>query len=145
MKQKIFCIAILLALMQDAAKAETSSTSGAQAQSGMNADACAQYDQADHKLNEIYQSILKDKYYTADTVFVDALKAAQRQWIKYRDAEVEALFPGVDKKAKYGSAYPMCSCAASAKLTRQRIQDLQAWTDGISEGDICSGSVKEKI
>lgn len=63
----------------------------AQTQSAMNQDACAQYKQADQALNAAYNKILKD--YAKDPQFLAKLKQAQRAWIAFRDAQLEARFP----------------------------------------------------
>jgi uncharacterized protein YecT (DUF1311 family) len=112
----------------------------AQTQNDMNQDACAQYKQADQALNAAYSKVLRG--YAKDTEFLVKLKQAQRAWIVFRDAHLAARFPSADKAAEYGSSYPACRCVLLAELTRQRVQELQVWADGIPEGDVCNGSVK---
>src|ERR1700746_284387 len=89
----------------------------AQTQSAMNQDACAQYKQADHALNAAYPKILKD--YPKDPQFLAKLKQAQRAWITFRDAQLEARFPKADKQSEYGSAYPTCRCSLLTELTEE--------------------------
>ena len=112
----------------------------AQTQSNMNQEACAQYKKADQALNATYAKVLKD--YTRDPQFLAKLKQAQRAWIAFRDAHLEASFPKTDKQAEYGSAYPTCRCNVLTELTEQREKELKVWADGIPEGDVCNGSVK---
>ena len=112
----------------------------AQTQSNMNQDACAQYKKADQALNATYAKVLKD--YTRDPQFLAKLKQAQRVWIAFRDAHLEARFPKTDKQAEYGSAYPTCRCNVLTELTEQREKELKVWAVGIPEGDVCNGSVK---
>jgi len=112
----------------------------AQSQSGMSQTACSQYKQVDEALNAAYTKILKD--YAKDAQFVAKLKQAQRAWIAFRDAHVEARFPKADKQAEYGSAYPACRCTLLTELTEPRTKELKVWVDGIPEGDVCNGSVK---
>ena len=108
-------------------------------------DACAGADfgKADAELNSVWKSILAK--YKDQPQFLDKLKAAQRLWLQFRDAELEAQYPlakGQDARTQYGSMYPTCYSGAKAKLTRQRTEQLKAWLDGAQEGDSCSGSIK---
>ena len=112
-----------------------------QTQSASGQDACARLQQADALLNKTYNQVLTD--YSKNAAFIRKLKIAQRAWIAYRDAQIEALYPEPDKRAAYGSVYPMCRCIALAQLTTQRAAELKKWIDGIEEGDVCPGSIKK--
>ena len=113
----------------------------AQTQLEMNTNANAKYQEADKKLNTMYQEILKE--YVSDTTFIKNLKIAQRIWIQFRDAEMKMKYP--DRPAGgYGSVQPMCWAEYLTQLTEERITTLKEWIDGIEEGDVCSGSVKRK-
>ena len=112
----------------------------AQTQQEMNVDAYDQYKKVDKELNIVYDQILKK--YKADKLFIKKLKISQNYWIKFRDAEIEARYPEVDKQYNYGSVYPMCENGFAAEKTKQRIKELRVWLDGIEEGDVCTGSVK---
>ena len=114
----------------------------AQTQSEMNSDEYQKYIKADKELNQVYGQILKD--YKNDPVFISKLKIAQNLWIKFRDAEMNALFPENDKQLNYGSVFPMCWNIHLTRLTKERIKTLKIWIIGIEEGDVCSGSVKIK-
>ena len=61
----------------------------AQTQSEMNAEACDAYKRVDAQLNDAYKQILRD--YQGDQTFLDKLKKAQRAWLAYRDAHLDAL------------------------------------------------------
>lgn len=113
-----------------------------QTQSESNPDSCASFKQADALLNQSYNQILNE--YKKNVSFIRKLKIAQRAWIAYRDAQLEALYPSPNKRAEYGSVYPMCRCSALATLTTQRAEELKKWIDGAEEGDVCSGSIKVK-
>lgn len=113
-----------------------------QTQLEMNQEADKNYKKADKELNLIYNKILKD--YQTDTKFILKLKEAQKAWIKFRDAEMDALFPEEDKQLQYGSVFPMCWSKAITDLTNERIKKLKVWLSGIEEGDMCSGSIKIK-
>jgi len=113
-----------------------------QTQSAMNQEADKNYRKADAELNSVYNKILKD--YKADTKFIAKLKVAQVAWIKFRDAEMNALFPEENKSVQYGSIFPMCWSNALTELTKQRIKKLKVWLNGIEEGEVCPGSIKIK-
>lgn len=118
----------------------TGATASAQTQLELNEKACASYKKADTAMNKTYQQILGR--YRADSLFIQKLKSAQRAWIAYRDAHLEALYPAADKRAAYGSVNPMCQCVALEEITVERTKILKKWVDGIEEGDVCGGSIK---
>lgn len=96
---------------------------------------------ADKELNEVYQRLLK--LYADDHKFIRQLRAAQRSWISFRDAELQMKFPHADEPGYYGSVYPMCHTQYLTELTRARTKQLRVWLKGIPEGDVCAGSVKQ--
>jgi uncharacterized protein YecT (DUF1311 family) len=107
----------------------------------MNQQANVSYQTADKELNTVYQKIVLK--YKDDPAFIASLKAAQRLWIQFRDAELKMKYPPREK-GYYGSVYPMCYSAYKEELTRQRIKTLQQWLEGVEEGDVCAGSLKLK-
>ena len=94
----------------------------------MNACASKSFQQADAQLNAVFQQILKE--YAHDPVFLGKLKIAQQAWVTYRDAELAALFPHSGGRARYGSAFPMCTSSAQESLARSRTAALKRWLDG---------------
>lgn len=113
--------------------------SNAQTQAEMNIAAIDSYHKTDKQLNDIYKQILVK--YKSDTIFIKNLKASQRIWITFRDAELKMKFPE-KVEGFYGSIHPVCVAGYLEKLTRQRILTLSAWIDGYIEGDACNGSIK---
>ncbi|MGE5819130.1 MAG: lysozyme inhibitor LprI family protein [Deltaproteobacteria bacterium] len=111
-------------------------------QSERNQCATSQLKAADDELNRVYQGIVKR--YKNDRQFLEKLHNAQQAWLRFRDAELEAKFPFADKRARYGSVYPMCANLFLAQRTQERIKDLRQWLDGTEEGDVCAGSVSYK-
>ncbi len=112
-------------------------------QTDMTVCAFSQFTQADTELNQVWHQI--QTRYADKPLFLARLKVAQRAWLAFRDAEVDATFPiakGQNPREQYGSVYPMCISQTRTTLTRQRIKQLRAWLDGIEEGDVCAGSVK---
>jgi len=60
----------------------------------MNKCFCQQYQKADAELNRVYQQLLAAG--TGNPAFIDKLKAAQRAWVVFRDAQLEAIYPITD-------------------------------------------------
>lgn len=115
-------------------------TAFSQSQSELNKQAGQEYKNADKKLNDVYQLILKD--YAANKAFTKNLKDAQRIWIQFRDAQVQAMYPAAAKS--YGSAFPMCRANYLTELTNQRTEALRVWLNGLPQGDVCTGSIGDK-
>lgn len=99
------------------------------------------YAEAEKEINTVYQKILQE--YSSDKEFVKNLKATQRLWIQFRDAEIKAKYPN-RTPGYYGSVYSLCVSNLMTKLTNERIRTLEVWLEGIEEGDVCLGSVKRK-
>jgi uncharacterized protein YecT (DUF1311 family) len=98
----------------------------AQTQLDMNFCARQDWQDADDALNDIYKSALAQMLDTdsvldsEDIGAVEALKVAQRLWVKYRDAACTAEeypFTG-------GSIQPMIYWSCQARLTWARVEDL---------------------
>ena len=113
----------------------------AQTQTEMNEQAYSNYQKADKELNVTYQKILQE--YKADTVFVKNLKASQRIWVQFRNAEVKAIYPDREP-GYYGSIQPLCKYNYLTDFTAERTKKLKMWLDGAEEGDVCSGSIRTK-
>ena len=104
----------------------------AQTQTEMNEQAYQAAKKADNELNNVYKKILiKHK---KDKVFISKLEKAQIAWIKFKDAEIDAIYPEEDKLHNYGSVYPMCIYCDLTEITKQRIKELKLWLKGIEEG-----------
>ena len=123
------------ALAEDKSCHETANT-----QLEMNVCAASDSEHAEKELNEVYQAILKK--YQKSPQFLLKLKAAQRAWLAFREAEIKAIFPlEKDINLHYGSVYPMCFAMTEAGITLQRIKELRKWLGPFEEGDVCQGSV----
>lgn len=114
----------------------------AKTQMELNTCADTTFKKADKELNELYKKILAE--YADDPKFIEKFKASQRAWIKFRDAELDALFPHQDEDRYYGSIFPMCLASWRTTLTEERIAQLKKWSNKVPEGDACSGSIKVK-
>ncbi|MEZ4859275.1 MAG: lysozyme inhibitor LprI family protein [Flavobacteriaceae bacterium] len=115
-------------------------TAFSQSQAEMNQEAHNDYQKADAELNEVYQTILKE--YQEESLFIEKLKAVQRIWITYRDAQLAMKYPYENKGGEYGDGYPACVSNYLQELTQIRTEQLRMWVQGVEEGDICSGSIK---
>ncbi len=112
-----------------------------QTQIEMNTKAKTEYETVDKELNQVYQKLLQD--YKSDSVFIRNMKEAQRQWVKFRDSQVKMKYPIYPNANE--SVLPMCKYYYLEELTSNRVKELKQWTDGVEEGDVCSGSIKLKI
>ena len=122
---RIFLSVLLSALTLNAQDSAAYRACTAKAQAQMELNTCAGDEAArvDRELNEVYRQLLaraKD-----DTDATEKLKAAERAWIAYRDAYIEAAYPAKDKRLEYGSIYPMDAALLQAKLTRRQIAALK--------------------
>ena len=108
-----------------------------QTQFNMDAKSKAEYVKADKDLNQIYLKLLQS--YKNDTVFIRSLKEAQRQWVKFREAQLKMKYPTYPNRNE--SISPMCQYYYLAELTNSRVKDLKQWITGVEEGDVCAGSI----
>ena len=106
-------------------------------------------DAGSEELFELQDAVLNDNYkrilriYADDPVFIAKLKASQRAWLKFRDAELEALFPHAGT-GRYGSSYEQARRHWMGKLTEERSAQLARWLEGVEPGDEFAGSIKQK-
>jgi len=136
------CACLLLPLASRAQKPEADCFDKAVTQADLNDCAGEQLAAADAELNRVYKAILEK--YKEDALFVEKLRAAQRAWLTFRDAEIEAKYPHTKEPGFYGSSIRMCDPLYRVQLIQERIKKLREWLDGSEEGDVCSGSVDVK-
>jgi uncharacterized protein YecT (DUF1311 family) len=128
-----FCFyAFFFSLVQLAAADDAPNCDDPQDQSTMTMCAGLDYEKADAELNAAWIDI-KAAAVESDQAVGDgsrdnenALLASQRAWITFRDAECE--WQGF--AARGGSMEPMLVSMCAAKLTRERVKQLQT---GVSE------------
>ena len=82
------------------------------------------FEQSDKKLNATYQKLILAK--RSDTVFLKNLRASQRIWIQFRDAQLTLQYPNHASIAKKG-AIPMSQAIYLARLTDDRTDVLLEW------------------
>jgi uncharacterized protein YecT (DUF1311 family) len=95
----------------------------ARTQMEMNACASDELARVDAELNNVYQKLLSKAASLPEAA--TKIKAAERAWIAYRDAYMEAMYPAQDKQAEYGSMYPMEFDLVRAKLTKRQVTTLK--------------------
>lgn len=101
--------------------------SHAQSQAEMNLTAAGELNDADAKLNSVYQRVLSKN--ADDKAFCADLKEAQRAWIKFVDFHMKTVFPlkeGESPRYVYGSIYPSEFAAEKIELFQQRIKQLES-------------------
>lgn len=105
--------------------ADTSNCSSATTQAEMNACAANELAEADRQLNEVYQSVLKK--HAGNTAFTQKLRAAQRAWVTFRDAELDSTYAcaAPNPAACWGSLLPQRYASYKAKLTCERTERLR--------------------
>ena len=122
---KYLAIILAGALAAGAAAAQTSQeysacSAKANTQMAMNACASAEATREDKALNSVYVEVLLKA--SGKPEFAEKVKAAERAWVAYRDAYIEATYPAKDKQTEYGSMYLLNVDLLRAKLTqRQRV------------------------
>lgn len=102
------------------------------AETQLDLNVCSQHDldQADATLNADYQKIVA-RLQGADAKYLEHFKAAQRAWLKFRDAECEFQGSFTDG----GSIQPLMINGCLKGLTEKRVKELQYYVD-CEEGDL---------
>ena len=95
----------------------------ANTQSEMNACANQEAARVDGELNDVYRKLLSRA--ASQPKAVVKIKFAERAWVAYRDAYMDAMYPAKDKQAEYGSIYPMEADLLRAKLTQRQVTALK--------------------
>ena len=111
-------------------------------QSEMNMCALDDFAAADKALNVVYRDVMACS--AGNPVFVGKLKDAQRQWIRFRDAELAARFPvgpGEDERIVYGSMHPLLFYGEKTRLTRERTLQLRTYIEDVERNTHCDRSL----
>ena len=127
MNRFLFLPLLLLFLSPGLLLADGCDPSGTQIE--MNQCALEDFEKIDAKLNQVWKQLLdKEK---DNTSYIKKLRAAQRAWIVFRDAEIAAMFACDEDNPRYcwGSMYPMLYHIALGELTEARIKRLQEYLD----------------
>ena len=95
----------------------------ANTQLAINVCASEEVSRVDLELNEVYQKLQATTAKDPNTIV--KITAAEKAWIAYRDAYLEAMYPAANKLAEYGSSFPAESNLLRVKLTQQQIEALR--------------------
>jgi len=125
---KCLVVALLMTVISFACFAQDSAeyracSDKANTQSEMTACASDEAARVDAKLKTTYRALLARV--TSQPEALAKIKAAERAWIAYRDAYIEATYPAEDKAIEYGSIYPLDVNLLRAKLTRGQVAALE--------------------
>jgi uncharacterized protein YecT (DUF1311 family) len=92
----------------------------------MNKCAYDNFQKADKELNKVYKELRAAK--KDDKLFLKNLKTAQKAWLVYRDADLDAQFTckGGDLRYCFGSMYGLLLNSSKAELTNQRVKILKS-------------------
>lgn len=91
----------------------------------LNACASAELLKADKALNDVYRLLATRM--ADDPLFVKNLRSAQRAWVAFRDAELQARFSCSEEDVQkcWGSMYPMLWSSRQLELTKERTRQLR--------------------
>jgi len=91
----------------------------------LNACTGDEFAKADKELNQTYQALIQKE--AANPIFISKLKLAQKAWLVFRDADLEARFACAEQNVRicWDSIYPMSFLYHKALLTRERTQHLK--------------------
>jgi uncharacterized protein YecT (DUF1311 family) len=97
----------------------------AQTQAEMNQEAAAEFKKADRDLNKLYPQVLAK----LDEEGQAKLKAAQRAWVAYRDAQADLEAD----MARGGTMAPLLRAGSLSATTLERIEQLRAFLKELNE------------
>lgn len=90
----------------------------AHTQAELNTCASKEALRADTQLDGVLKQLLSRA--KGDSNAIEKIKAAEKAWLTYRDAYIDAMYPAIDKQAEYGSMYPAQVDILRAKLTEEQ-------------------------
>jgi uncharacterized protein YecT (DUF1311 family) len=103
-------------------------------QTEMQYCAAQEFKQADDELKNVYRKVLER--YSKRPDEVARIEKAQRAWVAFRDADVDAFYPKGDTD-DFGEFVDICSFRLLEDLTRRRTKELLSFLT-FTEGVICS-------
>ena len=95
----------------------------------MNQCAYEEFQKADKELNKVYNELrTKNK---KDKLYLKNLKASQKLWLTFLDAELNAIYScgNKDKQVCFGSMYSLLFNSSKAELTQDRTKQLKRYLD----------------
>ena len=127
--KKVIATALVLLLSYSVAWADEDTKCNRDGnQSELNVCAYEDYQAADKKLNETWKNLMTK--FKAEKTATAKLKAAQKAWIAFRDADVDAKFACEEGDAScWGSMESMLRSAELRDMTEARTAQLQKYID----------------
>ena len=101
----------------------------------MNKCAYDAFQKADKELNEVYNELrAKNK---KDKLYLKHLKASQKLWLKFLEAELNTIYTCEDKNKRicFGSMYPLLYNSSKEELTKDRSKQLKRYLINPLTGD----------
>ena len=98
---------------------------------------------ADSVLNGNYQRILR--LYADDPAFVERIKTSQRAWLRFRDAEMAALFPHANMDLARWQGLTPAQQHWLTILTQERSMQLVRWIKGAQPDDPPSSIKRQPV
>lgn len=128
---KILCSALVLLICPTSAQAAPFKCNPNGNQAELNQCALDEYVAADKKLNATWQRLMAK--FKNEPVVIIKFKTAQKAWIAFRDAEVDAQFAcEAQDRTCFGSMEPMLRSGVLTELTEARTTRLQQYLkDGL--------------
>ncbi|MFZ1344417.1 lysozyme inhibitor LprI family protein [Thiothrix eikelboomii] len=126
MKSLIVIIFLLCVCTATYADASAFKCNPAGNQAELNQCALDEYQAADRKLNDTWKKLMAK--FKNDKTATAKLKAAQKAWLAFRDAEIEATFAcDTGDRRCWGSMEPMLRYGELTSLTQARTARLQKY------------------
>ena len=119
----IFLIAMVPVHAQDQTAQYRACKEKASTQAELNICASEEAARTDNELNMIYGKLLLQAANQDGAVV--KIRFAERAWVTYRDAYIDAMYPADDKHAEYGSMYSMEVDLLRSKITQRQILALR--------------------
>jgi uncharacterized protein YecT (DUF1311 family) len=120
-------------------KSVSAPISGPQVDQSRNS--CSDYLKAKKGLEDMVKSIQDE--YAKYPLFLKKFQKAQDEWVSYREAQLEMLYPEADK-TEYGGFYPTCRCNKLVEFTNERLDFLVKFIANTSDVEACGGAANSK-
>ncbi len=114
---------------------------GHETQGDLNDAACEPAEAEQDEMNALYESLVARAAGEPDVA--DRIRASQRAWLAFVEAQQDALWGGPDPQAEHGSVLPMCRCLARQEMVKARSEQLRRMMTH-EEGDVCSWNLAQQ-
>jgi uncharacterized protein YecT (DUF1311 family) len=104
-------------------------------------NSCSDYLKVKKGLEDMVKNIQDE--YAKYPLFLKKFQKAQDEWVSYRDAQLEMLYPELDK-TQYGGFYPTCRCNWLVEFTNERVDFLVKFISNTNDVEACGGAANSK-